>query len=140
MRKKALGQECLCTAEGMSMHSSEVEEVSSEVIVKAVEDAVKLLGNASSQMSLLHRTQVLQEYNRDLVAWAQHREEKFIEEAPALLGQNFPRDITEYLDQVASLKKAKAAANPSSLGFYKPYLTGHQTNHILRNASQHPTQ
>jgi len=91
------------------------------VIAKTVKDAIRLLDNASSQISLLRRAQVLQEYNKELVAWAQHREDKFIEEVPALFGQNFPRDVTEYLDQVASLKKAKVAVNPSCLGFYKPY-------------------
>ena len=72
--------------EVMEQFNSEAEEVSSKVIAKAVEDAIKLLGNASSQMSLLRRTLVLQEYNKELVAWTQHREDKFNEEAPALFG------------------------------------------------------
>jgi len=86
-----------------------------------VESAIILLGNASSQMSSLQRTRVLQEYNRDLVEWAQQREHKFNEAAPALFGQSFPRDVTEYLDQVDSLKKAKAATKPQSSGFQKAY-------------------
>jgi len=49
------------------------------------------------------------------------------------LGKNFPRDITEYLEQVASLKKAKAAANPSPSGFYKPY-THRPPNQILSSS------
>ena len=109
----------------MELFHSQAEEISSEHIAKAVESAITLLGNASSQMSALRQTCVLQEYNQDLVVWAQQREEKFIEAAPALFGQSFPKDVTEYLDQVASLKKAKAtAANPppsSSLGFRKAY-------------------
>ena len=48
--------------EVMEQFNSEAE-LSSEVIAKAVEDAIKLLGNASSQMSSLRRTRVLQEYN-----------------------------------------------------------------------------
>ena len=108
--------------EVMELFHSEADEVSSEQIAKAVEAAITLLGNASCQMSALRRTRVLQEYNRDLVEWAQNREEKFNEEAPALFGQSFPKDVSEYLDQVASRKKAKVTANPSSSsGFRKAY-------------------
>jgi len=126
--------------EVMEQFNSEAEEVSSKVMAKTVEDAIKLLGNASSQMSSLCQTWVLQEYNKELVAWAQHGEDKFIEEAPAMFGPNFPRDITEYSDQVTSLKKAKVAANHHLWVFTSHTLTGHQTNlTLLRNASQHPT-
>jgi len=44
---------------------------------------------------------------------------KFNEAAPALFGQNFPRDVSEYLNQVDSLKKAKS--KPQSSGFQKTY-------------------
>ena len=87
--------------EVMEQFNSDAEEVSSEVITKAVENAIELLGNASSQMSSLRRTQVLQEYNKKLVAWTQHRRASSLR----LFGQNFPRDITEYLDQVASPRR-----------------------------------
>ena len=58
-------------SEVMEIFHSDVEEVSSELVAKAVENAITLIGNASSQMSALRRTWVLQEYNRDLVDWAQ---------------------------------------------------------------------
>jgi len=41
--------------------------------------------------------------------------------APVLFIQKFPRDVNEYLDQVDSLKKAKAASKPQSSGFQKAY-------------------
>ena len=104
--------------EVIELFNSGAEELSSEQIAKAVETAITLLGNASCQMSAMRRTRVLQEYNRELVEWAQRRE-NFNSEAPALFGPNFPKDVSEYLDQVASLKKAKAAANSS--GFRKAY-------------------
>jgi len=90
----------------------EQTELPSEQIFDAAKAAVELLGNASSQMSSLRRAWVLQEYNRILVMWAQQWEKTFIEAAPALFGQDFPKGVSEYLDQVASLRKAKAAANP----------------------------
>jgi len=58
----------------MELFNSDREEVSLEEIAKAVESAIILLGNASSQMSSLHWTRVLQEYNQDLVEWAQQHE------------------------------------------------------------------
>ena len=124
--------------EVMELFHSEADEVSSEQIAKAVEAAITLLGNASCQMSALRRTRVLQEYNRDLVEWAQNREEKFNEEAPALFGQSFPKDVSEYLDQVASLKKAKATANPSSSsGFRKAYSYRPANKQGYRYAQKH---
>ena len=107
----------------MELFHSQAQEISSEHIAKEAESAITLLDNASSQMSSLRQTRELQEYNQDLVVWAQQREEKFIEVAPALFGQSFPEDVTEYLDQVASLKKAKVAAanTPSLSGFWKAY-------------------
>ena len=122
--------------EVMEQFNSDAEEVSSEVITKAVENAIELLGNASSQMSSLRRTQVLQEYNKKLVAWTQHRRASSLR----LFGQNFPWDVTEYLDQVASLKKAKAVTNPSSsfLQVLLPQATK-QTLHPEMLASTLPT-
>lgn len=108
-------------SQAMELFHSDAEEISSEQIAKAVESAITLLGNASSQMSSLRRTRVLQEYNRELVEWAQLRETKFNEAAPALFGQDFPEEVTKHLAQVDSLKKAKAAAKPQPLGFQKAY-------------------
>ena len=107
-------------SEVMELFHSDAEEISSEDIAKAVEAAITLIGNASSQLSTLRRTHVLREYNKDLLEWAQKREAKFIENAPALFGQDFPKEVTDYLDQVAALRRAKAAAKHSS-GFQKAY-------------------
>ena len=46
-------------SEVMEVFHSEAEEVSSELVAKAVEDAITLISNASSQISSLRRTQVL---------------------------------------------------------------------------------
>ena len=53
-------------SEVMEVFHSEAEEVSSELVAKAVEDAITLIGNASSQMSSLQRTLVLQVLCRGL--------------------------------------------------------------------------
>ena len=124
-------------SEVMEIFHSEVEEVSSELVAKAVEDAITLIGNASSQMSALWRTRVLQEYNRDLVDWAQRREPKFNEATPALFGPDFPREVTEYLDQVDSLRKAKAAPKTHSSVFQKAYTHRPPNKPAFRSPQKH---
>ena len=55
------------------LNSDEVE-ISAEDVRYAVESAVTLLGDASSQMSGLRRQKVLKEYNKDLLSFAKERE------------------------------------------------------------------
>ena len=78
-------------SEVMELFHSDAEEVSSEDIAKAVEDAITLIGNASSQLSTLRHTHVLREYHKDLLEWAQKREAKFIENALLCLDRIFRR-------------------------------------------------
>jgi len=89
------------------LNSDEVE-ISAEDVVYAVESAVTLLGNASSQMSGLRRQKVLEEYNKDLLSFAKEREATFIKAAPLLFGPQFPKDASDHLEQVAALKRAKS--------------------------------
>ena len=51
-----------------------------------VESAITLIGNASSQMSILRRQKILEEYNKDLLSFAQGKEEEFIKTGSQLFG------------------------------------------------------
>ena len=82
----------------------------------AVESAITLIGNASSQMSILQRQKILEEYNKDLLSFAQDREEEFTKAAPQLFGAQFPKEAADHLDQVAALQRAKSSSNQ---GFHK---------------------
>jgi len=53
----------------LELFNLDAEEIQSEVVAKAVESAVVLLGNTSSHISNLQRTKLLEEYNKDLVTW-----------------------------------------------------------------------
>ena len=79
----------------------------------AVESAITLLGNAYAQMSALRRQKVLEDYNKELIIFAQEkeREAEFLKAAPDLFGSKFPRDATEHLAQLAALQKAKASSS-----------------------------
>jgi len=49
----------------LELFNLDAEEIQSEVVAKAVESAVVMLGNASSHISSLQRTKQLEEYNKD---------------------------------------------------------------------------
>ena len=101
------------------LNSDEVE-ISAEDVGYAVESAVTLLSNASSQMSGLRRQKVLEEYNKDLLSFAKEREATFIKAAPLLFGPQFPKDASDHLEHVAALKRAKSSTSYSSgSGFQK---------------------
>ena len=78
-----------------------------------------LIGNASSQISILRRKKILEEYNKDLLSFAQDRAGEFIKAAPMLFGAQFPKDVADHLEQVAALRRAKSSAGSSSQGFQK---------------------
>ena len=96
--------------------NSEEAEIDADEVGYAVESAITLIGNASSQMSILRRQKILEEYNKDLLSFAQDREEEFTKAAPQLFGAQFPKEAADHLDQVAALRRAKSS---SSQGFHK---------------------
>lgn len=111
------------------------KEITSDQVGYAVESAITLLGNASAQMSTLRRQKVLEEYNRDLLSFAQGREAEFLAAAPQLFGPKFPGDAAEHLDQLAALRKAKASTsstNPSVFRKASAYQTGRQRSYVPR--------
>ena len=90
--------------------NSSDSEIDDDEVGYTVESAVTLLGNASSQMSALRRQKILEEYNKDLLSFAQDREEEFTKAAPQLFGAQFPKDAANHLEQVAALRIAKSSA------------------------------
>ena len=99
--------------------NSDAVEIDADEVSYAVESAIMLIGNASSQISILRREKILEEYNKDLLSFAQDREGEFIKSAPMLFGAQFPKDAADHLEQVAALRRAKSSAGSSSQGFQK---------------------
>jgi len=76
-------------------------------VAGAIKAALTMLGNVSAQCSIFRRTKVLEEYNKQLLSFCNNREAKFKAVAPQLFGQAFAKDTSDYLDQLATICKAK---------------------------------
>ena len=87
--------------------NSDAVEIDADKVGYAVESAITLIGNVSSQISIFRREKILEEYNMDLLSFAQDREGEFIKAAPMLFGAQFPKDAADHLEQVAALRRAK---------------------------------
>ena len=57
-----------------------------QVVKDAVQSALVLLGNASTQFSIYRQTKVLEEFNKDLISFAEEKEPELREAAPQLFG------------------------------------------------------
>ena len=109
-------------------------DISTDQVGYTVESAITLLGNTFAQISMLCQQKVLEEYNKELLTFAQGRaqgrEMEFLKAAPELFGPKFPHDATKHLDQLAALQKAKSSSNStgSSSVFWMPpsYHSSHQ--------------
>lgn len=113
------------------------KEVTIDQVGYAVESAITLLGNASAQMSTLRRQKVLEEYNRDLLSFAQGREAEFLAAAPQLFGPKFPGDATEHLEQLAALRKAKAPTSSTNTSVFRK-ATNYQSGGRQRSFAPRP--
>ena len=87
-------------------------QVSMDQIGEAVETAVTLLANASNKMSLMRRTRILDEYNKELVPFAAAKERDWASAAPRLFGPNFLKEATDYLQQLQLVWKVKEKPAP----------------------------
>ena len=54
--------------------NSDAVEIDADEVGYAVESAITLIGNASSQISVLRGEKILEEYSKDLLSFAQDRE------------------------------------------------------------------
>ena len=107
------------------------KEITTDQVGYAVESAITLLGNAAAQMSTLRRQKVLEEYNCNLLSFAQSRETEFLT-APQLFGPKFAGDAAKHMEQLAALQKAKTSTSSASTsGFWKAssYQSGRQRSY-----------
>ena len=82
-------------------------QVTMDQIGEAVETAVTLLANASNKMSLMRRTKIMEEYNKELVPFAAAKERDWASAAPRLFGPNFLKEAADYLQQLQLVWKVK---------------------------------
>ena len=84
-----------------------------------VHSALVLLGNASTQFSVYRRTNVLEDFNKDLVSFAEEKEPELRTAAPQLFGSAFTKQADDHLEQVKTLRKAKGKGKKV---FFRPPL------------------
>ena len=87
-------------------------QVTMDQIGKAVEAAVTSLANASNKMSLMRRTKILEEYNKELVPFAAAKERDWASAAQRLFGPNFLKEVADYLQQLQLVRKVKEKPAP----------------------------
>ena len=97
-------------------------DVTMDQIGDAVETAITLIANASNKTSLMRRTRVLEEYNKELVTFASAGERDWTSAAPRLFGPNFLKEAADYLQHLQLIRKVK---QPSQ-GFRQPPSRGQQ--------------
>ena len=97
-------------------------DVTMDQIGDTVETAITLIANASNKISLMRRTIVLEEYNKELVTFASAGERDWTSAAPRLFGPNFLKEAADYLQHFQLIRKVK---QPSQ-GFRQPPSRGQQ--------------
>ena len=85
-------------------------QVSMDQVGEAVETAISLLANASNKASLMRRTKILEEYNKDLVSFSEAKERDWASAAPRLFRPNFLKEAADHLPTPATGPQSKAAA------------------------------
>ena len=95
--------------EKMASSGESLEDAMDLQIVKdALHSVLVLLGNASTQFSVHCHTKVLEDFNKDLISFAEEKEPELRTAAPRLFGSAFTKQATDHLKQVEMLRKAKA--------------------------------
>ena len=95
------------------------QELAIDDVEVAVKAALNLMGSASSHCTALRRTSVLEEYNKDLVAFSQGPD-LFNSATTTLFGPSFPEKAVEQLKQLHTLRQARSAPKSgTSQGFSK---------------------
>jgi len=82
--------------------------LSLDQIGDAVETAIALLANALNKTTLMRRSRVLEEYNKELVPFATAQERDWTSAAPRLFGPTFLKDAADYLQQLQLVRKVKS--------------------------------
>ena len=84
-------------------------QLTMDKIWDAVETAITitLLANASNKTSLMRRTKILEEYNKELVSFAAAQERDWASAAPCLFGPNFLKEAANYLQNLQLIRRVK---------------------------------
>ena len=82
-------------------------QLTMDQIWDAVETAITLLANASNKTSLMRRTKILEEYNKELVSFAAAQERDWASAALCLFGPNFLKEAADYLQNLQLIRKVK---------------------------------
>ena len=85
-------------------------QVSLDQIEEAAETAIIILANcpnACNKTSLIRRTKILEEYNKELVIFAGAQERNWASAAPQLFGLNFLKAPAHYLQHLQLVRKVK---------------------------------
>ena len=90
-----------------SDNGEEEQSLDFQVVEDSVQSAVAFLGNAATQFSMYRRTKILEEYNKELVSFAEELEPDLRAAAPLLFGQSFTKQAADHLAQVEALRKVK---------------------------------
>ena len=95
-------------------------ELSVEDMEGAVKAALTFICNASSQYTALCRTEILEEYNKDLVSFSQESGKLFASATNTLVGPSFQEKAAEHLKQLLTLRQARGGGtNKSNQAFSK---------------------
>ena len=89
-------------------------ELSVEDMEGAVKAALTFIGNASSQCTTLHRTGILEEYNKDLVSFSQESGKLFASATNTLFEPSFPEKAAEHIKQLQTLRQARGGGTNKS--------------------------
>ena len=73
--------------------------------------AITLLSNAANKTSLMRRSRILEEYNRELVHFAVAQERDRASAAPRLR-LNFLKEAADYLQQLKLIRKVNSKPTP----------------------------
>ena len=118
------------------------QELSIDDVEAAVKAALNLIGSASCHCNTLRRTTVLEEYNKDLVSFAQDSD-LFTSATTTLFGPSFPEKAVEHLKQLQTLRQARTTPKTViSQGFAQAQpryaQRGGRANYLQRRQSSQP--
>ena len=87
--------------------NSSEDSLDLQVVEDAVQSALVLLGNACTQLSVYHHTKILEDFNKDLISFAEENKPELRGAALHLFGSAFTKQVADHLEQVETLRKAK---------------------------------
>ena len=117
--------------------NSDESEINANKVGYAMEYTIKLIENASSQMSILRRQKILKNVTRTCSPLHRTGEKEFIRAAPQLFWAQFPKEAADHLDQLAAIRRAKSSFNNQGFSQGYSFLIG-QASDRTPNRGQNP--